>query len=254
MTAGAIDPGETPAQAVVREVREETGLIVEPVAIAGVFGGEGDDTLTGSTANDDLHGGLGNDILIGGTGADSLTGGLGTDSLLGGAGEDFFNEKLLLDPGYLKATNLAGAGSDTINGGADLDKTDFSRAAAMTVTLCSATSQTAPGACNGDPANDSPDNDDLTNVEYFVGGDGADTITGSAVDDIIEGGIGADTILGGAGNDTLYGEAGDDKLDGEDGDDTLDGAAGTGNTLIGGNGDDLCTLGGGGVRDSTCEI
>ena len=41
LPAGAIDPGETPAQAVVREVREETGLIVEPIAIAGVFGGPG---------------------------------------------------------------------------------------------------------------------------------------------------------------------------------------------------------------------
>jgi 8-oxo-dGTP pyrophosphatase MutT (NUDIX family) len=41
LPAGAIDPGESPAQAVVREVREETGLIVEPTAVAGVFGGEG---------------------------------------------------------------------------------------------------------------------------------------------------------------------------------------------------------------------
>ena len=41
LPAGAIDPGETPAQAVVREVREETGLIVEPVAVGGVFGGPG---------------------------------------------------------------------------------------------------------------------------------------------------------------------------------------------------------------------
>jgi len=41
LPAGAIDPGETPAEAVVREVREETGLIVEPIAIAGVFGGKG---------------------------------------------------------------------------------------------------------------------------------------------------------------------------------------------------------------------
>jgi len=41
LPAGAIDPGETPAQAVVREVREETGLIVEPTAVAGVFSGEG---------------------------------------------------------------------------------------------------------------------------------------------------------------------------------------------------------------------
>jgi mutator protein MutT len=40
LPAGAIDPGETPAQAIVREVREETGLIVEPTAVLGVFGGE----------------------------------------------------------------------------------------------------------------------------------------------------------------------------------------------------------------------
>jgi 8-oxo-dGTP pyrophosphatase MutT (NUDIX family) len=39
MPGGAIEPDETPADAVVRETAEETGLRVEPVAIAGVFGG-----------------------------------------------------------------------------------------------------------------------------------------------------------------------------------------------------------------------
>jgi len=39
LPAGAIDPGESPAEAVVREVREETGLVVRPVRVAGVFGG-----------------------------------------------------------------------------------------------------------------------------------------------------------------------------------------------------------------------
>lgn len=39
LPAGAIEPGETPARAVVREVWEETGLIVRPLRIIGVFSG-----------------------------------------------------------------------------------------------------------------------------------------------------------------------------------------------------------------------
>lgn len=36
---GSIEPDETPADAVVRETWEETGLVVKPVALIGVFGG-----------------------------------------------------------------------------------------------------------------------------------------------------------------------------------------------------------------------
>ncbi len=39
LPAGSIDPGETPADAVVREVHEETGLAVRPTRVLGVFGG-----------------------------------------------------------------------------------------------------------------------------------------------------------------------------------------------------------------------
>jgi len=39
LPAGAIEPGESPEQAVCREVLEETGLVVEPTEIRGVFGG-----------------------------------------------------------------------------------------------------------------------------------------------------------------------------------------------------------------------
>ena len=41
LPAGAIDPGESPAEAIAREVREETGLVVRPARVAGVFGGAG---------------------------------------------------------------------------------------------------------------------------------------------------------------------------------------------------------------------
>ncbi len=40
LPAGAIDLGETPVEAVIREVGEETGLDVEPLELIGVFGGE----------------------------------------------------------------------------------------------------------------------------------------------------------------------------------------------------------------------
>jgi 8-oxo-dGTP pyrophosphatase MutT (NUDIX family) len=39
LPAGMIDPGESPAQAVVREVHEETGLLVRPVRLLAVLGG-----------------------------------------------------------------------------------------------------------------------------------------------------------------------------------------------------------------------
>jgi 8-oxo-dGTP pyrophosphatase MutT (NUDIX family) len=40
LPAGSIEPGETPAQAIVREVWEETNLKVKPAQILGVFGGK----------------------------------------------------------------------------------------------------------------------------------------------------------------------------------------------------------------------
>lgn len=38
---GGVEPNEIPADAMIREVWEESGLLVEPVKILGVFGGEG---------------------------------------------------------------------------------------------------------------------------------------------------------------------------------------------------------------------
>lgn len=41
LPAGMVDPGEAPAQTLVREVLEETGLVVVPEQLLGVFGGPG---------------------------------------------------------------------------------------------------------------------------------------------------------------------------------------------------------------------
>jgi len=40
LPAGMIEPGEGPQDAIIREVREETGLLIEPFKILGVFGGK----------------------------------------------------------------------------------------------------------------------------------------------------------------------------------------------------------------------
>ncbi len=78
------------------------------------------------------------------------------------------------------------------------------------------------------------------NMEWLVGGGGADTLTGHSAGETIEGGASGDTVSGGAGDDTLYGDAGNDTLNGGDGNDAIFGGAGD-DQAVGGNGDaDIC--------------
>lgn len=51
MPGGALEVGETPAEGVLREAREETGVLCEPVALVGVF----DSRLCGSTSVHHLY-------------------------------------------------------------------------------------------------------------------------------------------------------------------------------------------------------
>jgi ADP-ribose pyrophosphatase YjhB (NUDIX family) len=51
LPGGMIDPGETPAEAAVREAREECGAIVEPLALVGVY----DSRFCGTTTNLQLY-------------------------------------------------------------------------------------------------------------------------------------------------------------------------------------------------------
>jgi Ca2+-binding RTX toxin-like protein len=56
-----------------------------------VRGGDGDDTIYGSAANDTLDGGPGDDLIYGQDGNDLLLGGAGNDSLRGNQGADTLN-------------------------------------------------------------------------------------------------------------------------------------------------------------------
>ncbi len=80
-----------------------------------------------------------------------------------------------------------------------------------------------------------------------TGGNGNDSLTGSAFDDNLTGNGDDDFIAAGEGNDVLNGGSGKDELLGEAGNDLVQGQGGTGDTLDGGDGDD--TLDGGSGND-----
>lgn len=118
-------------------------------------GEAGDDSLVGGGAFDDLHGNMGDDTLMGGGGGDWVVGGQGADSLFGQAGDDAV---------------LGNLGGDTVNGGAGND------------------------VVRGGQGND-----------MVVGGYGDDYLAGDRGDDTISGGPGADTFHS-------FGEAGLDRI------------------------------------------
>ena len=71
------------------------------------FGGNSNDSLSGSIGNDTIDGGDGNDHINGNSGHDTLIGGDGNDNLRGSHGNDQID---------------GGTGSDTITTGSGLDK------------------------------------------------------------------------------------------------------------------------------------
>jgi Ca2+-binding RTX toxin-like protein len=91
---------------------------------ANLFGGAGNDTLTGGAGGDMLFGQSNNDTLIGVGGFDFLFGGSENDTLTGGDADDqVFGESgddtMIWNPGDDTDLNEGGAGTDTVevNGG-----------------------------------------------------------------------------------------------------------------------------------------
>lgn len=95
-----------------------------PMPPANILGGDGDDTLTGSSNADVLEGGSGNDTLFGRAGSDRLLGGPGNDTLIGGSGTD----EILGEKGDDQIVWNPGDGSDRIEGEGGRDTLTFNGA------------------------------------------------------------------------------------------------------------------------------
>jgi hypothetical protein len=229
---GAWDDGDT------------IGLDVE-----GVWGGSGDDVLTGNAAANELDGGAGDDVLDGGPGPDDLIGGSGIDAV-------DYTDRI--------AAVFVDLEGDAGDGGTGEDD----RVAASVEDLL--------GGNGGDVLT----GNDADN--FLFGGPGMDQLEGRAGDDLVNGGTGGDSLSGGAGfdisdyaertngvsvdldagveddgepgerdttwvdvedvgggvgNDTLVGNGGENFLFGRGGSDSLDGLGGA-DALFGGDADD----------------
>src|SRR6195256_1547138 len=198
---------------------------------AELFGGAGNDVLTGGSGADLLFGGAGNDILNGKGGDDLLFGGAGNDTLTGGAGNDQVfgeagNDRMIWNPGEGSDLFEGGDGTDTaeVNGGngaenftvsANGSRVRFDRTSPAPFFLDIGTTENLVVNMNG--------GDDVITAGNGLANLIKLTIDGGAGNDTITGGRGNDTALLGAGNDTFVWNPGDgsDTVEGQDGNDTL---------------------------------
>jgi Ca2+-binding RTX toxin-like protein len=185
---------------------------------ANLFGGAGNDTITGGSGGDMLFGQNDNDVLLGKGGFDFLFGGAGDDVLTGGDADDQVfgesgNDHMIWNPGDDTDLFEGGAGTDIaeVNGG--------NGAEVFTLTA----NGTRVRFDRLDPA---PFSLDIGTTENLVlnmnGGNDSFSATGNLAPLIgvtVDGGAGNDTILGSNGKDTLLGGTGNDFVDGQQGND-----------------------------------
>ena len=239
-------------------------------SIENIFGGSGDDVLTGNTGANELRGNGGNDLLTGGDGNDTLDGGAGDDTLDGGTGNDSMNGGAGNDTYVVDSLGdiviETGVGSDTVLSSISYTLTFLLEN--LTLTGTSAISGTGySGFTNmlvGNVANNlltgAGYNDTLdggAGVDTMIGGDDWDEYVVDNVNDVVTESVGqgTDLVKSSAASYTLSanvenlllvgsaaingtGNGLDNTLTGNAGNNILDGGAGA-DTMIGGNGDDI---------------
>ena len=183
------------------------------IPAAAVYGGDGNDSLPGTSASDLIYGQGGNDTISGLDGNDTLDGGPGNDRLLGGSGDD-----------VLKGST----GNDTMFGGAGDDSYDVDSAGDRVYETTSTTSTRDAGGADSvistvnwtlgsffenlyltGTATINATGNALNNVIY--GNSSSNVLDGKSGDDFLyDGGDSSDTHIGGAGLDQIRDEGGSD--------------------------------------------
>jgi len=221
---------------------------------AQLFGGAGNDILTGGSAADLLFGQVGNDTLLGKGGNDFLFGGAYNDTLTGGDGDDQVfgesgNDRMIWNPGDDTDLNEGGMGVDTVevNGGngaetftatANGARVRFDRITPAPFSLDIGTSENLIVNMNGGDDAFSATGNLAALIQLTVdGGTGNDTILGSNGTDMLLGGDGNDFVDGQQGNDAAFLGAGDDvfQWDPGDGSDTVEGQDGADRLVFNGS-------------------
>ena len=222
---------------------------------ANLFGGIGNDTLTGGSGADLLFGQAGNDSLLGRGGLDLLFGGSENDSVTGGDGDDQAfgesgNDRMVWNAGDDTDLNEGGSGADVVevNGGngaeqfaatANGGRVRFDRIDPAPFSIDIGTSENLVVNANGGDDGFSASGDLAALIGISVdGGAGNDTILGGNGADTLQGGDGNDLVDGNQGNDLALFGAGDDAFqwDPGDGSDVVEGQDGTDSIVFNGNG------------------
>ncbi|MGX7743990.1 S8 family serine peptidase [Rhodopseudomonas parapalustris] len=155
-------------------------VIASGATIEAAYLGDGDDVVSGNSANNYINGGRGDDVLEGLAGSDTLDGAQGVNT----ASYERSDAAVQID---LEQGTASGghATNDVLMNISGLSGSSFS------------------DSLTGD-ANDN----------HLQGMEGDDALVGGTGDDLLQGGDGADSLSGGEGDDALNGGAGDDVLDG----------------------------------------